>query len=112
MRKAAVERAAHIVNTGRPSQFAFGTFAERIASQLCGPELWVDTPDGREIIQWELYDDGREVKVGSLEPHELNQLRDALHLGGIEFLWQVVDACQRKLSEVGLPEPIDPDALD
>tara|TARA_B100001123_G_scaffold65537_2_gene72694 strand:+ start:2906 stop:3412 length:507 start_codon:yes stop_codon:yes gene_type:complete len=107
MRKAAVERAAQIVNTGRPSRFEFGVLAERLASQLCDPDLWVEREEEREIIQWGIYDDGKEVKVTSLAPFELNQLRDALHLGGVEFMEQVVDACQRKLSDVELPEPID-----
>lgn len=112
MRKAAVERAAHILNTGRPTRFAFGSFAERLAEQLCSPELWVDADDGKELIQWEIYDEGREVHVGVLEPYELNTLREALELGGVEFMWQVVEACQRRLSEVGLPDPIDPSTLE
>lgn len=112
IRKAAVERAAHILNTGRPTRFPFGAFAEKLAQQLCSPELWVEDSDGKELIQWEIYDDDREVHVGALEPYQLNQLREALELGGVEFMWQVVEACQRKLSEVGLPEPIDPSTLE
>ncbi len=112
MRKAAVERSAHIVNTGRPTRFAFGMFAERLANLLCDPELWVEGDEGRTIIQWPVYDDGAEVHVTSLALSELNQLREALHLGGVEFIEQVVDACQRRLSDVGLPDPIDPSTLE
>jgi hypothetical protein len=113
MRKAAVERSAHIVNTGLPTRFAFGLLAERLASQLCDPELWLEGEDGPEIIQWEVVNDtGEVVHVPRLAMHELNRLREALHLGGLEFMDQVVDACQRRLSPDGLPEPIDPNTLD
>jgi hypothetical protein len=112
MRKAAVERAAHIVNTGLPSRFAFGVLAERLAIQLCAPELLVERTEGWETIQWPIFDEGDQVKVVSLALDELYKLQEALHLGGVEFMEQVVDACQRKLSAVGLPEPIDPNTLD
>ena len=112
MRKAAVERSAHIVNTGQPTRFAFGMLAERLASQLCDPELWLDGEEGPEIIQWELHDsNGDLVNIPRLTLHELNRLREALHLGGMEFMDQVVDACQKRLSSDGLPEPIDPNTL-
>ena len=113
MRKAAVELSAHIVNTRLPTRFAFGMLAERLASQLCDPELWLDGEEGPEIIQWEIVDSsGEKINVPRLAMHELNRLREALHLGGIEFMDQVVDACQRRLSPDGLPEPIDPNTLD
>ena len=112
LRKAAVERSVHILNTGRPTRFNFGLFAERLASQLCDPELWVDGEDGREIIDWEIYDEERQVNVGSLTQRELYQLRDALHLGGLEFMDEVVGACQRRISPTGLPEPIDPSVVE
>ena len=85
----------------------FGVLAERLASQLCAPELWVEREEERVTIEWEIFDEEDEVKVTSLAPYELDQLRDALHLGGVEFMEQVVDACQRRLSDVELPEPID-----
>jgi len=51
------------------------------------------------------------VKVVSLGLNDFHELQEALHLGGTEFMEQVVDACQRQLSAVGLPEPIDPATL-
>jgi len=111
LRIAAVERAAHIVNTGRPSQFPFGLAAEKLASRLCTPELLVKREEGWEKIQWPIKDEGDEVKVVSLGLNDFHELQEALHLGGTEFMEQVVDACQRQLSAVGLPEPIDPATL-
>jgi hypothetical protein len=113
MRKAAVERSAHIVNTALPTRFAFGLLAERLASQLCDPELWLEGEEGPEIIQWKIVNDaGETVHVPRLAMHEVNRFREALHLGGLEFMDQVVAACQRRLSPDGLPEPIDPNTLD
>ena len=112
IRKAAVERSAHIVNTGRPTRFAFGMLAERLASQLCDPELWHDHGNGPEIIQWEITDDhGDTVHVPKLAVHEFMRLEEALHLGGLEFMDQVVEACRKRLVPDELPEPINPDTL-
>lgn len=108
VRKAAVERAAHIINTARPTKFAFGSIAERIAQQLAAPELWLEGREAPTLVDGPVYEDDEEIVAARLSAREFEQFFDAVYLGGVEFMNQVVDACQRRRDESALPSPIDP----
>lgn len=101
IRVAALEKAAHILNTSRQTRFDFKGLAHKIATQLMKPYVhWGTDPEDPE----------EEPYAESLSQPELNELKHAARLGGAELLNLVIDACESMTApdRKDLPEPIDP----
>lgn len=130
LRVSALERAAHVLNTSRPTSFSFQAAAERLAEGLVGPRR-VQMVDPEANAAWGDFGAGPvdfpyadkvtldRVRLEGFTPAplsapEMEQFREAVRLGGTEFVAQVVAECQRVLRaapDTTLPPPIDPDAL-
>ena len=85
LRVAAMEKAAHVLNTTTPTNLDLRKIAEAVAARLTG--------QGKK-----------------LEIRELKALKMATHYGGSEFLNMVVDGCLTLIARTrsDLPNPVDP----
>ena len=122
IRQAALEKAAHIDNTSKLTSFDFDAMARRVAQQLCDVEVRFrsyNDPDS-EPFSFDALKDGADLEQCypttyplSLEAEEVQILRQAIKLGGLEFLRKVVEECDRIVrNENELPAPIDPAQFD
>ncbi len=114
IRLASLERAAHVLNTGSPTQFDFYGIAGLLAKQMVNPTVSHIDPDGG-IHDRNPYDREEEFEAvaSCLSRAEIEQLTRAFELGGAEFWKLVSTTCLMRLSpdSSGLPEPIDPKQL-
>ena len=122
LRSAALEKAAHIVNTSTPTRIEFQAIAILIAQQLClKPKVRVMSRDGT----WELADVLDDLEGGAqmhpdiehavyIEPQPwsafmVEQLAGAVRFGGTEFLNMILMAGKSMTApKQNLPDPIDP----
>src|SRR5262245_2628074 len=130
LRTAALEKAAHIVNTSTPNRVDFRKVAQAIAVQVFGPrsvrfpaptsrkgeklELWdADIYDSLEdAADWEKSMCAVEVSPRERPMTFLIQLGDAAQYGGTEFLRLLIEASADIWTpKEPLPEPIDPNAV-
>jgi hypothetical protein len=127
MKTAALEKAAHILNTSAPNRVDFRGTAEEISRQVFAPRsarMIEFVGDDLKPVPASLYEhisegvseqDNRAVELSPwpVSPDFLAQIRDAAHFGGTEFLDLVVQACEaiatRNQPDL-LPPPIDPQA--
>ncbi|MBV9548061.1 MAG: DUF1778 domain-containing protein [Alphaproteobacteria bacterium] len=113
IRTAALERAAHILNTSRATKFDFKVLASQIAARLfqghrIKHQISHDEWNSLEGLAPE--DCSLDVDVPPLEIDTLRKLRDAARLGGAEFLAAVVDFAESLTAQHrwDLPDPVDP----
>jgi len=122
-----VERAVHVVNTVRPTKFKFGDLSDTIAEQLCWPKLrYFGDISGDEYAshdQTPLVNGDPSWSNPESEPiycqasrlklEQVRALRQAVQLGGLEFVEAVLQECERRLQpeDPALPDPIDPATL-
>ena len=126
LRTAALERAAHIVNTSTPTRIDFRGQAHAVAGRLAREHrVWGLSHDAEEfprkvemtVVDEVLDPENLDPDVVGVEPRpmtlaELGVLQQAVKFGGAEFLNMIVEACH-SVSAPGrtdLPEPIDPGA--
>jgi uncharacterized protein (DUF1778 family) len=85
LRIAAMEKAAHILNTSTPTNMDLRKVAEAVAGRLAGERK-------------------------QLTIKELKELKMAAHYGGSEFLNMIIDGCMTVVARTqrDLPNPIDP----
>jgi uncharacterized protein (DUF1778 family) len=85
LRIAALEKAAHILNTSTPTNMDLRKVAEAVAGRLAGERK-------------------------QLTVKELKELKMAAHYGGSEFLNMIIDGCMTVVARTqrDLPNPIDP----
>jgi uncharacterized protein (DUF1778 family) len=85
LRIAAMEKAAHILNTSTPTNMDLRKVAEAVAGRLAGVRK-------------------------QLTIKELKELKMAAHYGGSEFLNMIIDGCMTVVARTqsDLPNPIDP----
>lgn len=129
IRVSALERAAHVLNLSRPTSFDFSAVARRLAEALVEPrsaEIF-DNGSGKSfgrfgpgpIEEDRVQNHGvalDESALGDFHPRpftvqEIEQLRDAIRLGGLDFAAQLITDCYRMASatsDLNLPAPIDP----
>lgn len=137
LRVSALEKAAHIINLSRPTAFDFAGIARRSAESLRSPRKVTiyDTSVlmdpfgefGEGDIQL-----GREYQPHEMEPKlsdavlkdftpppltssEVDQLQEALRLGGEEFAAELLAECRRVVNspaDPSLPPPLDPRNLN
>jgi hypothetical protein len=123
LRVAALERAAHIINTSTDTAVLFTIPALRVASTLTEvPTAYTLGPDGDskssmqvvddvfEGLRWGGPDDPPpvEIRPRELTVTEWEKFERAAKLGGAEFLNMVVRACKNVRQPPHIPEPIDP----
>lgn len=106
IRTATVERATHILNTAQRTSFPFKSVANDIAEKLFKP---FDLAFGQDDVD-DAYGENPTVQVPGLPVEKLTQLRDAVRLGGAEFLSLILDFCEELTADrrTDLPEPVDP----
>jgi len=120
IRQAALEKAAHIDNTSQFTEFDFDRLARRLAKQLCEAEPRFgndESPESglsdinalREAIP-DLTGLYATTEPPPLTTSDVERLREAVQLGGAEFLRRVLDECDRLVvhQRRDLPPPIDP----
>jgi len=85
LRIAAMEKAAHILNTSTPTNVDLRKVADAVAGRLAGERK-------------------------QLTVKELKELKMGAHYGGAEFLNMIIDACMIAVSRTqpDLPSPVDP----
>ena len=119
IRQATLEKAAHVDNTSQFIQFDFDRLARRLAKQLCEPEpKFGDERDPDygladvDVLRARLDFPGlyMTTEPPPLTTNDVEQLRQAVHLGGAEFLRRVLDECDRLFvhQRRDLPPAIDP----
>ena len=122
IRQATLEKAAQVDNTSKFTKFDFESLARRLARQLCQvqaqywqksePAADASGPYSFEEMQERIPD--LEATHETIDPPrfakaEVETLRDAIKLGGTEFLRRVLEECDRIVkSPDELPSPIDP----
>lgn len=110
IRVAALEKAAHILNTSRQTRFDFRRLASKLAKQLMNPEVHFNADD--QVSEDMAYDSfvnaGGDVEKLTLA--DVSELRIACRLGGAELLNMIIAACETLMEpdRKDLPEPIDP----
>ncbi len=100
IRRATLDRAAHIMNTSRHTEIDFEGWARRLAAQLCVPEVIMTcdddlerTPMGPPLLINEVpY--SFETR-NQLEVEDVARLREAIHRGGAELLTRMLAECDR-----------------
>jgi uncharacterized protein (DUF1778 family) len=100
IRKAAIERAVHVINTTAATDLDFTGMARRIAKQICEPEVMFgmrENPEegyskAAEYQAFSPYDFGTD---DALKPDELPLFKEVARKGGSEFLAQVLAECDR-----------------
>lgn len=127
LRVAALERAAHIVNTSTLTRVDFKGLARTVADQIFA-ERSCHIPKGHgelepvaafeslaDIPPYFDSSDPSPILVSLLNrPHSfLEELRDGAQFGGAEFLRLVIQACEEiaRRAEGNLPSPVDPNSL-
>jgi hypothetical protein len=120
IRQATLEKAAQVDNTSRFTTFDFDVLARRLAKQLCQVAVlfWNESDEGPagpyslEEMKREIPDLERSYETTDPPPLgkvEVDRLRDAVKLGGTEFLRRVLEECDRIVKSPNeLPSPIDP----
>ncbi len=106
IRIATVERAAHILNTKQRTSFPFKTVANEIAERLFKTIYHSLSLEDYQYTE----DPNITVDVPGLPVENLTKLKEAVRLGGAEFLNLILDFCE-ELTAYGrtdLPEPVDP----
>ena len=106
IRIATVERAIHILNTAQRTSFPFKSVANEIAERLFKTfHLRVGQDDVDDP-----YSEDPTIPYQGLPVEKLTQLKDAVRLGGAEFLILILDFCEELTSDrrTDLPEPVDP----
>ena len=131
LKKAALEKATHILNTSAPNRVDFRGTAEEIARQLFAPRSVqrISPQMGDDPIPCDLYPsveaaiaemmlaatyhDAVAVSPWYPPPEFLVQIRDAVRYGGTEFLDLIIQASEAITSrnEGNLPDPIDPGSI-
>jgi uncharacterized protein (DUF1778 family) len=129
LRTAALEKAAHIVNTTTPNRIDYREVARAIAGQVFQPRrvlvpspesvpgdvvLWdADIVDSLESTnEWEGCLHPVEVSPREKPPAFLQALREAAKFGGTEFLGLLVEACADIAARhQQLPDPVDPNVI-
>lgn len=125
LKTAALEKAAHILNTTTPNKVDFRGTAERIARQVFTLPSGSTVDGSGELIPAEMYpdlEDAREdqahnpVIMESPWPASrefLVDIRDAARYGGTEFLAMIIQAAEVVTSRTrpNLPDPIDPNSI-
>lgn len=125
IRLAALEKAAHIINTSTARKFDFRGLTEAVGNQLVKPRIWIeawseDDPDeaSTQIEEPGFPLNGEEFSICRLFPHrekfssdQVLKLKQAARLGGTEFLRGVIEYCEGVTSpeRKDLPEPIEPE---
>ncbi len=135
LRVSALEKASHIVNLSRPTAFDFAGIARRTAESLRAPRKVAVFDDIVEYLG--TFGDGpiepnrdypppqseptvseiqlRDFTPRALTPVEVDQLYEALRLGGEEFAAQLLSECRRVVdnpADPALPPPVDPRNLN
>ncbi len=121
LKKAALEKAVHILNTSAPNRVDFRGTAEKIAGQVFTPRSGRTIALNGEIVRAEMVEDiayafseqihnAVEVSQSEKPPDFLSQIRDAARYGGTEFLDLIIEESEAITSrhERNLPDPIDP----
>ena len=136
IRTAALEKATHVLNLSVPNSFDFSGAAKRCAEVLVAPRTvtiadavpsyahaeWVGLPEGTalsDIPNKEDFDPNQlrldDFRPKPLSPERVEELQEAIRLGGIEFANQLIVECRRLGSVANhppnLPPPIDPQSL-
>lgn len=123
LRVAALERAAQILNTSRPTKLNLSRLAEQVAATLCEPrevEKQWEEPDAP--VQKVPLEHIKELEgfhwwftPPPLSENDVESLRQAVRLGGPDFLNRVLGECTRLLERDApaqeLPDPVDPDSF-
>ncbi len=125
LRVSALERAAQVLNLSRPSSFPFSSIAKRLAELLVAPREVQIFHEGHPIAtfrEWEKLTPPDvatrlcDVQAVGFRPFPLNtdsiedeveELQQAMRLGGAEFAAELIAECRRLQAE---SEPKDPDA--
>lgn len=135
LRVSALEKASHIVNLSRPTAFDFAGIARRTAESLRAPRKVAVFDDVVEYLG--TFGDGpiepnraypppqreptiseiqlRDFTPRALTPVEIEQLHEALRLGGEEFAAELLAECRRVVNspaDPSLPLPVDPRNLN
>ena len=127
LRTAALERAAHIVNTSTQTRIDFRGQAHAVAGRLAREHrAWGLSSDINGFPRKEpmpvvddvldepsMYVEGAvEIEPRPMTAAELGVLQQAVKFGGAEFLNMIVEACHSASApgRTDLPEPIDPGA--
>jgi uncharacterized protein (DUF1778 family) len=125
MKTAALEKAAHILNTSAPNRIDFRGIAEEIARQVFAHRTVekVDFADGEPgLVPMNLHSDLSQAILEQdpnaavltpcpVSPDFLTPMRDAARFGGTDFLDLIVQACEATVTRNRpdlLPPPIDP----
>ncbi len=140
LRISAIERAANVLNLSRPSTFDFSAAAKRYAEVLLAPrtvslvergcasgpfgESWrfgegpIDFPGitSEPGCEFKCEDmDLTDFRPAPLTPDAIDQLQEAMRLGGVEFGAELLAECRRLVNnpqDPALPPPIDPQNLN
>ena len=127
LRRAAIERSIHIINTGTPRNLNFRGLAQAVAVRLASiRRAWILDDEGRRVeaavvesLADAIADQERgpvaEVEPQALSEKELASLEIAAERGGSEFLNMVVEACVAEMGsrvQANLPTTIDPKSID
>lgn len=125
IKQAAIDRAAHIINTSDVNRVDFKDIAREIATQVFAKrslrtlgasgyqEVLVAVGD-ISSVPLESATDYVEVWPWNMPSEFLSQLEEAARYGGVEFLNELVTACNELLKRSNprdLPEPVDPNSL-
>lgn len=133
LRVSALERAAHVLNLSRATTFDFSGTAKRLAQVLLAPRDVSVAHDmthrtfGRlgegEVLADLDEDPAHEYQQGEIQlcdfrpaplTHgQVEELREAIRLGGTEFADELIVECRRlgSVASANLPPPIDPHNL-
>ena len=113
IRKAAIERAVHVINTTAATDLDFTGMARRVAKQLCLPDVMFKASDpfddsyskAADYPEFSSFDFATDDE---LKPDELPLFKDVVRKGGSEFLAQVLAECDRLRPGRQIPT-IDPE---
>ena len=132
LRVSSLERAAHVLNLSRPTSFDFSGAAKRLAQVLLEPrDAELITHEGMHGLtrcgeggtfgQFDsAFEPGdfsvdslglRDFRPAPLTREQVEQLNQAIKLGGAEFATELIVECRRLAggtNDPNLPPPIDP----
>lgn len=112
IRVAAIEKAAHILNISTRTRFNFRGLASKIAKQLVSPETWMtDHEDQRVEIGHPAFEGDLYPESSCLYHGDVQKFKEAVEIGGLEFLGLILEACEDLTVEQrsDLPDPIKPE---
>jgi uncharacterized protein (DUF1778 family) len=137
LRVSALEKAAHIHNLSRPTAFDFAGIARRAAESLRAPrkvticdtsflmDPFGEFGEGEVQLDREYLPPEQEPRLADavlkdfspppLSAREIDQLQEALRLGGEEFATELLAECRRVVNspaDPSLPLPVDPRNLN